>query len=103
MKVNAMSNEYWPQFRSCYWCKFFEKIIADPDERGECHRHAPHAIIQTFDQDSYDYGADNGPWGTYWPRVDPEDWCGEWQQGKAHPFVSTPGFPAEPEAEHGDA
>ena len=74
--------------RRCRSCRFFLEagdpgsglIPGGPVEvHGECRRYPP--------RQAWDGGVPVA--GSMWPKVDYEDWCGEWQQA-AHAVQSGP-------------
>jgi hypothetical protein len=86
-RINARSRS--AVMATCNSCRFYR---ATP---GACHRYPPTVVYQPA-TDGYEY--ENARKGhtehaeghssealTFWPEVDPDQWCGEWQGVLAPP------------------
>ena len=58
---------------TCRTCRYSAPSLPVPncdDQLLECHRHAPQALSG---------GGDDPTRGCWWPKMWPDDWCGEFQ------------------------
>ena len=63
-----------PACGNCYYWRRQEHTLSKI--AGHCHRHAPVTIW-------VDNGPDDRGYGNQWPFVNEDDWCGEYERGKA--------------------
>lgn len=58
-------------YESCWTCKFARNVDSDNNHRTfvECHRRCPVPVDAMTPMEIR----------SQWPRVDPDEWCGEWQ------------------------
>lgn len=72
----------------CRLCRFWApEERGDPAAGGACRREPPR-VLATFAWDPQEGLIGRSPLMTetegVWPRTDPDDWCGQWQDGRSH-------------------
>lgn len=64
-----MGGEMEARERRCDGCAYY---VAAKHYYGECHRHAPSPAVPVGEDDVYNTTS-------YWPEVQADDWCGEFE------------------------
>lgn len=65
------------RIQKCSDCRFF-LFDDDEPEKGECRKFPP----QLFSSTQGDASDIFTQFCSYWPDVDPEEWCGQWEELK---------------------
>jgi hypothetical protein len=64
----------------CNNCKYFDPQVDPESDQGYCRRYPPMPVVTRVLTTTDTGGAQYEPAvGTFWPQVNPTDWCGEWE------------------------